>query len=111
MEDDLERRIADLEGGGPDFDGRQSAEQGINEQNPFEDPEALQHGVVQWLRRHWEVPVIAVLMVVGASLTKLEKIIPAMNEPAPDWMGALFLALPVTAVVIYFVVRFIKSRR
>jgi hypothetical protein len=111
VEDDLERRIAELEGRGPDGDGRQSAEPEINEQNPFEDPEALRRGVVQWIRGHWEVIAIAVLMVLGASLTKLERIFPALKQPAPDWVGALFLALPFTAVAIYFVVRFIKSRR
>ena len=111
MEDDLEKRIADLEGRGPDFDGRQSVEPGINEQNPFEDPEALRRGVVQWIRGHWEVIAIAVLMVLGASLTKLERIFSALRQPAPDWMGPLFLALPFTAIAIYFVVRFIKSRR
>jgi hypothetical protein len=101
MEDDLEKRIADIEGRGP----------GINEQNPFEDPEALRGGVVQWIRGHWEVIAIAVLMVLGASLTKLERIIPALNQPAPDWVGPLVLAVPFTAVAIYFVVRFIRSRR
>ncbi len=82
-----------------------------DEQNPFEDPEALRGGVVQWIRGHWEVIAIAALMVLGASLTKLERIIPALNQPAPDWVGPLFLAVPFTAVVVYFVVRFIRSRR
>jgi hypothetical protein len=100
-----------LEGRGLDFGGRHSAEPGINEQNPFEDPEALRRGVVTWIRKHWEVIAIAVLMVLGASLTKLASVFPAMNEPAPNWMGPLFLALPFTAVAIYFVVRFVKSRR
>ena len=99
MEDDLEKRIADLEGRGADFDGRQPAEPGINEQNPFEDPEALRRGVATWIRGHWEIIAIAALMVLGASLTKLERIIPAMNQPAPDWVGLLFLALPFAAVV------------
>jgi hypothetical protein len=103
MEDDLDKRIADLEGRGPDS--------GISEQNPFEDPEALRHGVVQWIREHWMVIAIAVLTVLGASLTKLSSVFPAMNEPAPHWVGAVFLALPFTAMAIYFVVRFIKSRR
>ena len=111
MEDDLEKRIADLEGRGADFDGRQPPEPGINEQNPFEDPEALQRGVATWIRGHWEIIAIAALMVLGASLTKLERIFPAMKQPAPDWMGLMFLALPVAAVAIYFAVRFIKSRR
>ena len=111
MEDDLEKRIADLEGRGADFDGRQPPEPGINEQNPFEDPEALRRGLATWIRGHWEIIAIAVLMVLGASLTKLERIFPAMKQPAPDWVGLLFLALPVAAVAIYFVVRFIKSRR
>lgn len=62
MEDDLEKRIADLEG------------------RPAEpEPDLV--------------------------------IFPALNQPAPDWVGPLFLAIPFTAVVIYFVVRFIKSRR
>jgi hypothetical protein len=111
MEDDLERRIADLEGRGADFDGRQSAEPGINEQNPFEDPETLRRGVAKWIREHWEVIAIAALMLLGASLTKLERIIPALRQPAPDWVGPLFLAVPFCAVAIYFVVRFIKGRR
>jgi hypothetical protein len=103
MEDDLEKRIADLEG--------RRAEPAINAENPFEDPEELRRGVVQWVRGHWEIIAIAVLMVLGASLTKLERIIPALNQPAPDWVGLLVLALPVTAVAIYVVVRFIRSRR
>jgi hypothetical protein len=111
MEDDLEMRIADLEGRGPDFDGRQSAEPGINERNPFEDPEGLRRGVVQWIREHWMVIAIGVLTLLGASLTRLERVIPALDEPAPDWVGPVVLALPFTALVVYFVVRFIKSRR
>jgi hypothetical protein len=67
--------------------------------------------VARWIREHWEVIAIAVLLLVGASLTKLERIFPAMREPAPDWMGPLFLALPFTAVAVYFVVRFIRGRR
>jgi hypothetical protein len=101
VDDDLEKRIADLEGRGSD----------VNEQNPFEDPEELRRGVLAWVREHWEVVVIGVLSVAGASLTKLETIFPAMNEPAPDWVGAVFLAIPFTAVALYLVVRFIRSRR
>ena len=71
MDDDLEKRIADLEG----------RERGINEQNSFEDSEALRRGVLQWIREHWTVVAIGVL------------------------------SLPFTAVAVYFVVRFIKSRR
>ena len=74
-------------------------------------PKTLRRGVATWIREHWEVIAIAALMLLGASLTKLERIIPAMNQPAPDWVGLLFLALPFTAVAIYFVVRFIKGRR
>lgn len=54
---------------------------------------------------------IVALTVVGAARSKLEGLFPALNEPAPDWVGPLFLAIPFTAVVIYFVVRFIKSWR
>src|SRR5215211_1198375 len=61
-------------------------------------------GSPKLIRGHWEVIAIAVLMALGASLTKLERTIPALR-PAPGWMGPLFLA-PFTAVAIYFVVRF-----
>ena len=101
MDDDLEKRIADLEGRAP----------GINEQNPFEDPEALRRGVLQWIRGHWEVVAIGVLSVAGASVTKLATIFPALNGPAPEWVGAVFLAIPFTAIAIYLVVRFVNSRR
>jgi uncharacterized membrane protein len=67
--------------------------------------------MTRWLREHWEFVAIGVLIVLGALLSKLDNIFPAMNEPAPDWVGPLFLALPVAAVAIYFVVRFFKSRR
>ena len=114
MEDDLEKRIADLEGGSAASEGRHfrpDPEPAINPQNPFEDPDELKRGVVGWIREHWTVIDIGVLALVGASLTKLEKIFPALDEPAPDWMGPLFLIGVFGSVVVYFVVRFIKSRR
>ena len=73
-------------------------------------PKRYGAGSPKLIRGHWEVIAIAVLMALGASLTKLERTIPALR-PAPGWMGPLFLALPFTAVAIYFVVRFVKSRR
>ena len=91
---------------GTPFDERISKGRSLH----LEDPETLRRGVATWIREHWEVIAIAALMLLGASLTKLERIIPAMNQPAPDWVGPLVLALPFTAVAIYFVVRFIKGR-
>lgn len=101
MEDDLEKRIANLGGREP----------GINEQTPFEDPEALWRGVLQWMKEHWAAIAIAVLSLVGASLAKLAGGFPALDEPAPDWVGPVVLTLPFTAIAVYFVVRFVKSRR
>ena len=104
MEDDLERRIADLES--------RPAEPAINEQNPFEDPEEeLRHGISRWLREKWMYVAVVVLTLFGAALPRLSGVFPALDQPAPDWVGPLFLALPFTAVAIYFVVRFLKSRR
>ena len=54
---------------------------------------------------------IVALTLIGYSLHKLGGIFPALDEPAPDWVGPVVLALPFTAVAVYFVVRFIKSRR
>ena len=101
MEDDLERRIADLEG---------RPAQSIEPTVDAGEPDAV-HGLGHWLRSHWMQIAIVVLTVFGYSLHKLGGIFPALDQPAPDWVGALFLALPVTAVAIYVVVRFIKSRR
>ena len=114
MEDDLEKRIADLEGGSAGSEGRHfrpNPEPVINPENPFEDPDELTRGVARWLREHWPLVAIAVLTVLGAGLSKLSGIFPALDEPAPDWMGPLFLIAVFGSVVVYFVVRFIRSRR
>lgn len=110
MEDDLERRIADLESQQADFD-REPTELAINEQNPFEDPEELRRGISRWVREKWMYVAVVALTVFGAVLPRLSGVFPALDQPAPDWVGPLFLALPLTAVAVYLVVRFLKSRR
>ena len=115
--DDLERRISELEsgrtGGVTDGRARHAAPEpvpAINPQNPFEDPEALRSGAARWLREHWLVLAIGALTVLGAVLTKLDDVIPALSEPAPDWVGPVVLLMPVLAVAAYFVMRFIRNR-
>lgn len=84
MEDDLDKRIADLEGRGPEPGG-------INEQYPFEDPEGLRRAMLL--------------------ADEAPKRLPAMREPAPDWVGPVDLAIPFTAVAVYLVVRILRLRR
>ena len=115
MEDDLERRIADLEAGraqppaGPAPSGGRHFRPDYGPED-IEDP-SLGRIALTWLREHWQLVAIGVLAFLGLLLTKLERVIPGMRQPAPDWVGLVVLAIPFTAVAIYFIVRFFKSRR
>jgi hypothetical protein len=88
-EDDLEARIADLEGRAPDSVGDAGEESVIR----------------RAVKAYWMPVAIAVLTLIGYSLTSLERYFPALKEPAPSWVGLLFLIAPFAAVAIYFVVR------
>lgn len=92
MEDDLEKRIADLEG------------------RPAEPAdEADEHSVIRRAVKLWWMAVaVAVLTVLGYA--PLERIFPVLRNPAPSWVGLLVLATPFVAVAIYFVVRWRRRR-
>ena len=91
-EDDLEKRIADLEGRAPEPVG-----------------DAVDPGEESVIRRavkaYWMPVTIAVLTLFGYSLTRLERYFPALKDPAPSWVGLLFLIAPFAAVAVYFAVR------
>jgi hypothetical protein len=91
-EDNLEARIADLEGRTPDSVGDAGEESGI------------------WraVKAYWMPVAIGVLTLIGYSLTRLERYFPTLNDPAPSWVGLLFLIAPFAAVAVYFVVRWRK---
>jgi hypothetical protein len=91
-EDDLEARIADLEGRAPDSIGEAG--------DPGEES-VIRRAV----KAYWMPVAIAVLTLIGYSLTSLERYFPALKEPAPSWVGLLFLIAPFAAVAVYFVVR------
>lgn len=115
MEDDLERRIADLEAGRAQPPAG-SAPSGGRHFRPDYGPEDIEDPslgriALTWLREHWVPVAIGVLGVLGVLLTKLERVVPALRQPAPEWVGLVVLAIPFTAVVIYFIVRFLKSQR
>ena len=91
-EDDLEKRIADLEG---------RAAQPVDDNG--------EEGVIRRaVKAYWMPVTIAVLTLVAYSLTTVERYFPTLKEPAPSWVGLLFLIAPFAAVAVYFVVR---SRR
>jgi predicted CDP-diglyceride synthetase/phosphatidate cytidylyltransferase len=94
MEDDLEKRIADLEG--------RSAE-------PADGPETHQ-GFRHRVRAWWLIVAIAVLTLLGNSRPTLERFFPGLQNPAPSWVGLLFLAMPVVAIAIYFALRLRRRR-
>ena len=48
---------------------------------------------------------VAVLTLFGYSLTRLEHHFPVLKNPAPSWVGLLFLIAPFAAVAVYFIVR------
>ncbi len=70
-------------------------------------------GVPQGRRRRsawfWWLFVMALLLVAQAGLPVLDHSIPAMNRPAPSWVGLLVLVMPLVAMVVYFVLR-MRSR-
>jgi hypothetical protein len=88
-EDDLERRIADLEG--------RAAE-------PVDDP-GEDSPIKRAIKAYWMPVAIALLTVLAYSLTSLERFFPVLKNPAPSWVGLLFLVVPFAAVAIYIVVR------
>ena len=88
-ENDLEARIADLEGRAPDSIGEASEESAIR----------------RAVKAYWMPVAIAILTLIGYSLTRLERYFPMLKEPAPSWVGLLFLIAPFAAVAVYFVVR------
>ena len=90
MEDDLEKRIADLEG------------------RPTEP--AADQGFRHKFRAWWIPVAIAVLTLLGYSRPTLERVFPVLRNPAPDWLGLLVLALPVVAIAIYVALRLRRRR-
>jgi uncharacterized membrane protein len=94
MEDDFEKRIADLVG--------RPAE-------PADDPDAgrgFRHDVRAW----WLLVAIAVLIGLANARPILERIFPGLQDPAPSWVGLLVLALPVVAVAVYFALRWRRRK-
>jgi hypothetical protein len=88
-EDDLEKRIADLEG---------------RPAHPADEPREdspIRHAV----KAFWMPVAIAVLTLVAYSLTTLERFFPVLKNPAPSWVGLLVLITPFAAVAVYIVVR------
>lgn len=92
MDDDLERRIADLEG------------------RPVEPVgDSGEDSVMRRATKLWWMPVaIAVLTVLAYA--PLERFFPALRNPAPSWVGLLVLITPFAAVAIYFVVRWRRRK-
>lgn len=88
-EDDLEKRIADLEGRAAEPVGHPGEESSIR----------------RAVKAYWMPVAIAVLTLFGYSLTRLERYFRALKDPAPSWVGLLFLIAPVAAVAVYFLVR------
>jgi hypothetical protein len=81
-EDDLERRIADLEGRATEPVGDTGEESSIR----------------RAVKAYWMPVAIAVLTLFGYSLTRLERDFPSLKDPAPSWVGLLFLIAPFAAV-------------
>jgi hypothetical protein len=93
-EDDLERRIADLEG---------------RPAHPADDP-GEDSAIRRAVKAYWMPVAIAVLTLLAYSLTSLERFFPALKNPAPSWVGLLFLLAPFAAVAIYVVVRWRRRK-
>jgi ABC-type proline/glycine betaine transport system permease subunit len=89
-EDDLEKRIADLEG------------------RPAEPVGG--GGIRQKTKAGWVVVALAVLTALVNARPFFERVFPGLKNPAPEWMGLAVLAIPVVAVAIYFVVRLRRRR-
>jgi hypothetical protein len=93
-EDDLEKRIADLEG---------------RPAPPADDP-GDDSPIRRAVKAYWMPVAIAVLTLVAYSLTSLERFFPVLKNPAPSWVGLLVLIAPFAAVVIYVVVRWRRRK-
>jgi hypothetical protein len=93
-EDDLEERIADLEGRAAEPVG-----------DPGEDS-AIRRAV----KAFWMPVAIAVLTLLAYSLTTLERYFPVLKNPAPSWVGLLVLITPFAAVAVYLVVRWRRRK-
>lgn len=89
MDDDLEKRIADLEG------------RPAQPADHISEKHGLRHKAKVW----WVLVAIAILTAVANARPFFERVFPQLNEPAPEWMGLAALAIPVVAVVVYFVMR------
>jgi hypothetical protein len=87
--DDLEKRIADLEG---------------RPAHPADEPRR-NSPIRRAVNTYWMPVAIAVLTLFGYSLTRLERYFPALKDPAPSWVGLLFLIAPFAAVAFYFAMR------
>ena len=94
MDDDIEKRIADLE--------RRPAE-------PADDPGA-DPGIRRWVKVWWIPVAIAVLTLLANARPLTERFFPVLRNPAPSWLGLLVLAMPVVAIAIYIVVRMRRRR-
>lgn len=93
-EDDLEKRIADLEGRAAEL-----------------ADDLSEHGPIRRAIKTYRMPVaIAVLTLLAYSLTTLERHFPVLKNPAPSWVGLLALAIPFGAVAVYFAVRLRRRR-
>jgi uncharacterized membrane protein YgcG len=92
--DDVERRIADLEGRpvAPTGDGRHN-----------------RRGKKTWAG--WTVFALVVLYGLQHALPIIRDRFPVMNRPAPGWVGLVVLILPFAAVAIYFIVRWRRRAR
>ena len=88
-EDDLEKRIADLEG---------------RPAHPTDEPRE-DSPIRRAVKAFWMPVAIAVLTLVAYSLTTLERFFPVLKNPAPSWVGLLVLITPFAAVAVYIVVR------
>lgn len=94
MEDDLEKRIADLEGR-PALSGDDAGE---------DSP------IRRAAKAYWMPVAIAVLTLVAYSLTTLERFVPVLKNPAPSWVGLLVLITPFAAVAVYVAVRWRRRK-
>ena len=91
MEDDLEKRIADLKG------------------RPAEPVGG--GGIRQKVKAGWVVVVLAVLTALVNARPFFERVFPGLKNPAPEWMGLAVLAIPEGQVVFYFAPRLRRRRR
>ena len=93
-EDDLEKRIADLEG---------------RPAQPADDP-VEDSPIRRAVKAYWMPVTIAVLTLVAYSLTTLERFFPVLKNPAPSWVGLVVLITPFAAVAVYLVVRWRRRK-